>query len=472
MGQSHFTAPADRKPTQRASHRVGQFGWARVAILSGACVMLAACGSLTDREERIFGQRFDTRVPLSATLPNAAGEVPVIDETPVDRTAPISLPAAQQIAAWPQRGANAQNRIPHAAFAGQGQIWAVDIGAGNGRRNRLTADPVAGGGRIFTLDADGQVTAVSEAGSVLWRADLTAGFDRGGGISGGGLALEGGSLYVATGYGEVVALDAASGDVRWRQRLDAGATTPTVAGGLVYVVSRDNQAWAIDASSGRVRWQLQTAPSGAVLKGGAAPAVANGTVLFPFGTGELIAASANAGVRSWGTTVAGERRGVAYANVNDISGDPLIVGGTAYVGNQSGRVVALNASSGTRLWTAQDGAYSPLLPAGDALFFVSDRNELIRLDAATGERVWGTELPLFVNSRERRRRAVFTHFGPILAGGQLVVASGDGALRFFDPASGTQTREISFRGGAASNPIVMNGTLYVVSESGRLLAFR
>ncbi|MEL6532049.1 MAG: hypothetical protein AAFQ06_03325, partial [Pseudomonadota bacterium] len=89
MGQSHFTARADRKPTQSAEHRVGHFGWARAAILGGACVMLAACGSLTDREERIFGQRFDTRVPLSATLPNAAGEVPVIDETPVDRTAPI-----------------------------------------------------------------------------------------------------------------------------------------------------------------------------------------------------------------------------------------------------------------------------------------------------------------------------------------------------------------------------------------------
>lgn len=464
------------KPTEEEQLIMGQSRhfspMIRAALLVGLTLTIAGCGSLSDREERIFGQRFDTRVPLSTTLPNAAGEVPVIDPADVDRAAPISLPGQQQIAAWPQRGANAQNRIPHAAFAGQGQVWAVDIGAGNGRRTRLTADPVAGGGRIFALDAQGQVTAVSEAGAVLWRADLTAGFDRGGGISGGGLALDGATLYAATGYGEVVALEAASGAVRWRQRLDAGATTPTVAGGLVYVVSRDNQAWAIDAASGRVRWQLQTAPSGAVLKGGAAPAVGNGTVIFPFGTGEIIAASAGAGVRSWGTTVAGERRGVAYANVNDITGDPLIVGGTAYAGNQSGRVVALDVASGNRLWTAQDGAYSPLLQAGGALFFVSDRNELLRLDAASGERVWGSELPLFVNARERRRRAVFTHFGPILAGGQLVVASGDGALRFFDPTSGAQTREISFRGGAASNPIVMNGTLYVISESGRLLAFR
>lgn len=440
------------------------------AVALTALLVLSACAR--DQEPRVFGQRFDTRVPLSQTLPNEAGESPVVSNAAEDETRPISLPAAQNIAAWPQRGGNAQNRIPHANFAGAGQVWDVSIGAGNGRRTRLSADPVAGDGRIFAMDAQGQVTAVSEGGAVLWRADLTAGFDRGGGISGGGLALAGDALYASTGYGEVVAIDAASGAVRWRQRVDASVTTPTVADGLVFVVSRDSQAWAIDATNGRIRWQLPTAPAGPVLSGGAAPAVSGGTVVFPFGTGELIAASTQAGVRAWGTTVAGERRGVAYANVNDITGDPLIAGGTTYAGNQSGRVVALDTEGGERLWTAQEGSFSPLLAAGDSIFFVSDRNELMRLDAATGERIWGTELPFFEANRERRRRAVFTHYGPILAGGQLVVASGDGALRLFDPVSGEPTREVSFRGSASSNPIVMNGTLYLINDRGRLLAFR
>lgn len=150
----------------------------------------------------------------------------------------------------------------------------------------------------------------------------------------------------------------------------------------------------------------------------------------------------------------------------------MIVGNTLYAGNQSGRVVAMEASSGERLWTAQDGAYSPVLPAGDSIFFVSDRNELIRLDADTGERIWGTELPLYVNDRERRRQAVFTHYGPILAGGRLVVASGDGDIRFFDPESGAELSRVAIRGGAAAHPIVVNGTLYVVSGDGRLHAFR
>jgi outer membrane protein assembly factor BamB len=170
--------------------------------------------------------------------------------------------------------------------------------------------------------------------------------------------------------------------------------------------------------------------------------------------------------------VAGGRLGAAYSNVNDITSDPVVVGGTVYVGNQSGRVVALDPRSGTRQWTANEGSYSPVLAAGGSLFFVSDRNELIRLDAATGARVWGTELPLYVRERERRRRAVFTHYGPILASGRLVVASGDGLIRMFDPASGQLVQSIGLRGGAASRPIVVDNTLMVVNANGQLIAYR
>jgi outer membrane protein assembly factor BamB len=245
-----------------------------------------------------------------------------------------------------------------------------------------------------------------------------------------------------------------------------------VSGNSVFVVSRDNRAWAISTDVGRIQWELPSAPAQALRAGGAAPAVADGTVIFPYGSGELVAARRDTGVRTWATAVAGGRLGVAYSNISDITGDPVVAGGTVYAGNQSGRVVALSAATGERRWTATEGAYSPVLVAGGSLFFVSDRNELIRLDAETGDRIWGTELPLYVRERERRRRAVFTHYGPILAGGRLVVASGDNQIRFFDPVGGNLVGSVNLRGGAASHPIVVNNTLMVVTGDGRLVAYR
>ncbi|MCU4651848.1 PQQ-binding-like beta-propeller repeat protein [Roseibacterium sp. SDUM158016] len=439
-----------------------------LALALASVTVLAGCGN---REVILPGERFGTRVPLVETL---SGGASAGAEEQVDAARAINLPAASTYASWTQRGFDAQNRTPHAALsASPTQVWSANIGQGNSRRNRITADPVAGSGAVFTLDASAGVRAHSiSSGGLLWSADLTAGFDRGGNVSGGGLSLDGDTLYATTGYGELVALDASSGAVRWRQRLGAGLGTPTVSGNSVFVVSRDNRAWAISTDVGRIQWELPSAPAQALRAGGAAPAVADGTVIFPYGSGELVAARRDTGVRTWATAVAGGRLGVAYSNISDITGDPVVAGGTVYAGNQSGRVVALSAATGERRWTATEGAYSPVLVAGGSLFFVSDRNELIRLDAETGDRIWGTELPLYVRERERRRRAVFTHYGPILAGGRLVVASGDNQIRFFDPVGGNLVGSVNLRGGAASHPIVVNNTLMVVTGDGRLVAYR
>jgi outer membrane protein assembly factor BamB len=316
-----------------------------------------------------------------------------------------------------------------------------------------------------------QATALA-TGAPAWVASLVPDFDRGGNASGGGLALAGDRLYATTAYGEVLALDAATGSVIWRQRLGSVLGAPTVSGGLIYVVGRNSEAWAIAAEDGRLRWRVPSSDVPAVLIGGAAPAVADGRVIFPFPSGELVAAFPNTGATLWNSFVAGGRLGTAYAGINDITSDPVIVGGTIYAGNQSGRVVAMDARSGARQWAANEGAYSPVVVAGGSVFFVSDRNELIRLDASDGSRVWGTELPLYQANRPRRRQAVFTHYGPILAGGNLIVASGDGVIRMFAPDSGALTGTLELRGGAAAHPIVVDGTLLVVSQDGRLHAYR
>lgn len=115
---------------------------------------------------------------------------------------------------------------------------------------------------------------------------------------------------------------------------------------------------------------------------------------------------------------------------------------------------------------------SPVAVAGGSVFTVSDQAELVRLDAATGERIWGTELPFFKKNRITRREAVFAHYGPVIAGGRLWVGSSDGVLRSFDPVTGALAGQVELPGGAATNPVIVNQTLYIVSKTGRLLAFR
>ena len=436
-------------------------GVSRGLAVLATLVALAAC----ERELILEGERLDPRA-LSR-----AGPV----EVPPNREAPIALPAPVNHAAWTHRGGSVTHIITHPALSPQPQlVWSAPIGEGESRRFRISADPVVAEGRIFTLDAMATVTATGSDGRTLWSRDITPDWaGQGAGQSGGGLAIGGGRLFVTSAYGMIVALDPASGSELWRHRFDAPVTgPPAVRDGQVYAVASNSAAWALDVTDGKVLWQREAAPAPASMVGGAAPAVTEAAVVLPFPSGDVAAMRRGNGVEIWRSQVAGRRLGSANAGVTGISGDPVVTGGTVYVGNRSGRVAALDAATGALRWSARDGAFGPVWPAGDSLFLISDRGELVRLAAGSGARIWGVELERYLDTRERRRAEVVAHYGPVLAGGRLVVASNDGQLRSFDPVSGALLSSGEVPGGATTHPVVVGGVLYIVSRDGVLHAFR
>lgn len=431
----------------------------------GTLAVLALVVGCTKGEVILPGERLDVRTA-------AMGEDPA---TAIAAQAePIALPAAVANADWAQRGGNALHRSGNLALSSApAQIWTASIGSGDSRKNRITASPVVAGGRIFTLDAEARVTATGTNGATLWQTDLTPAADRSGDASGGGLAAGEGLVFAATGFGELVALDPASGGVVWRQKVEAAiGGAPAVSDGKVFIVARDDAAWAVRAADGKVEWILPGTPSGAGVAGVSAPAVDQRQVVYPFSSGQMIAVAKDSGTGLWQAHVAGKRRGRAYATVSDLTGDPVIADGIVYAGTSAGRFVAINADTGQPVWSAPDGALSAVSVAGGSVFLVNDEDQLMRMNAATGEEIWRVDLPYFTKDKEKRRKAIHAHYGPVLAGGRLVLVSSDGLIRSFDPASGALVGTVDLPGGAASGPAIAGGVLYVVTKDGKLRAFR
>lgn len=442
------------------------------------CAALAGVSACNRKDTRLPGERVAPEEALALAMAGdgTTAEAPEAANPAMSMGAPrpIAVGGSVANADWPQRAGSASHDAPQPALgAAPVRIWAANVGAGDSRKLRITADPVVAGGRVFTLDADSAVTATSTGGGIVWRQSLVPASERGGDAGGGGLAYGEGMVFATTGYGELVALDPASGAVRWRQRFDSPlGGAPTVAGGKVYVAARNGTATAVSAANGKLLWQLPALPKVGGVAGVSAPAVSGKFVLFPFASGHLIAADAETGGVVWQAFVEGNRAGRAFASVPDFTADPVIQGQTVYVGTAAGRIAALDLLTGAPLWTAREGAQSPVVVAGGSVFAVNDENQLIRLDAGSGELVWRVDLPYFTRDRLKKRRDIFAHFGPILAGGRLVVASSDGVLRSFDPASGALVHQTALAGGAAANAAVAGGTLFVLGRNGQLQAFR
>lgn len=434
----------------------------------GAVLTLIGLVGCSEPEVLLTGEREDLRADQAET------RLPRAPDTDINQRRSIRLAAQSANTSWTQSFGSSTYRTSHPALsATPSRIWSTRIGAGDGRRARVTASPVVGGGLIYTLDSGAQVAAVRPDGTLVWSVNLVPPTDDAEDATGGGLAYANGTLYVSSGFGRLTALDASNGAVRWRQRLDStGSGTPLVHDGLIYLVAGDDTGWAVRADTGRIAWQLTGTPSVANVLGAPAPVLAGKFTLFAFGSGEVTGAFRRGGATRWSTTVSGERIGRVTARIGDITGSPVVVGSRVYVGNHSGRMAALNTDTGERIWTVRQGALGPVWPAGDSLFVISDFNQLVRMNASDGALIWVQDLPGFVRNKPRRRAEVFAHYGPIVAGGRVVVASNDGFLRFYAPEDGSLVSTIEVPGGATTAPVVANRTLYLVSRDGQLHAYR
>ena len=278
---------------------------------------------------------------------------------------------------WPQAGGNVQHVVQHTGASGPlDKAWSVSIGEGSGRKGRVVAPPVIADGSIFTVDSRYKVAAFDEtSGDKLWsfkveavqrsstRVGKTSFIDRvkdpltftdGDGSDkegvGGGVAYANGIVYVATGLGKMVALDAKTGDVVWERETRVPLNSvPTVDNGRVFVISDDNELFALDIKNGDVLWSYQGITETASMLTSPAPAVIDDVVLAPFSSGELIALRVQNGGVLWQDALSSTARLTPLASLNDISGGPAVADGYVIATAQSGVMTAFDSVSYTHL---------------------------------------------------------------------------------------------------------------------------
>ena len=285
------------------------------------------------------------------------------------------------------------------------------------------------------------------------------------------MALAGGKLFVTTGFGYVFALDLKAGDRIWKRALPGPIRAgPTVAGGRVFVITIANELFALNAGTGRTLWSHTGITEIAGLIGGAAPAVANGVVIAPYSSGEVVALKVENGRVVWSDTLAALRRTNPVTSLPHIRARPVIDRGQVFVVSHSGRTVAIDLRSGSRIWERAIGSTQPPWVAGDFVYIVSLDGKVVCLSRRDGRVRWVRQLPRYEDEEDKEDPIYWA--GPVLAGNRVIVASSDEEVWFLMPGSGRVVRKLDTDGPVLIAPSVADGTLYLLTDDADLMAFR
>ncbi len=263
----------------------------------------------------------------------------------------------------------------------------------------VLASPVVDRTRVYLPVRTGRVTALALAdGREVWSIDLP--LTR-------GLALDGDLLFGVT-ANELIALDAATGTIRWRAAIGETQAAPAARGGWV-LVGAGPDLLAFRGADGYLVWR-QTL--GAELT--ATVSIDGDRAYTPLADGTLAALEVTHGTVVW------REKTPARPGAITVAGDRL------FAGCADDFFYAFDARDGDRRWRWRAGAdvLSPAAHDGERVYFTARDNVVRGVAFGSGVQKWR-------HAMETRPLA-----GPALDN-DVVILAGTGELRMLAAKSGT-----------------------------------
>ncbi len=353
------------------------------------------------------------------------------------------------------------------------QVFSTRVGIAAEEGTEI-AQPVADAKAVYTVTPGGIVTAVSALnGDVLWRLDIDPSPDETQTSVSGGLALANGNVIVHASKKTLVSLNAETGQENWRQNFDVFLSGgPTVIRNIIIVTDLDGRIYALSSEDGGQLWSRIGAQDATRIAGASSPAAFGNDIVASGGDGEIQVLNIEQGDFLWGENLTPVQLRTALDAIPDLRAHPIHDGGLVFVVTPSDQIFAFNASTGRQAW--QIPLHAPDMPwvSGDTLFLTTIDGRLYALRRNDGAIRWITELPGAYDPSLAMSEDAVRYTTPLLVSGKVLIGSSRGYLMSFDAASGQADQQLSTGQGITTAPLVANKTVFAISRSGVLFAYR
>lgn len=133
-------------------------------------------------------------------------------------------------------------------------------------------------------------------------------------------------------------------------------------------------------------------------------------------------------------------------------------------------MAAYELSTGQRIWELNLAGISTPAIAGEWIFTLTDDGRMLAIARSSGRVRWITQLQRWRDEKDKKGPIFWT--GPVLAGNHLWVASSRGEIWKLSTGEGSAQMFADIDQPVSLPPIVANGHLYVLDDSGTIHAWR
>jgi outer membrane protein assembly factor BamB len=328
-------------------------------------------------------------------------------------------------------------------------LWNASIGSLN-----FVLVPTVLKGVIYLASGDGEVLALNtDSGAPLWRASAGSGIAA-------GVGSDGRFVSVVTRGNEVVTFE--QGREIWRKRVaSAVVTPPLVAGERVFVMGVDRSVSAFDAVDGRRLWTYSKPGDALTLAQAGVVTAFRNTLLVGQGQ-RLTALDPLQGTVQWDVAMATPRGTNEVERLADLLGPVNRLGNRVCARAFQSAVACADATTGSLLWSRNVGGVNAVGANADLVFGADASDRITAWQAGSGDVAWTNEKLLYRGLS-----------GALAVGPNVVFGDGDGYVHFLNASSGEQQLRLPTDGKPIiGTPVLTSSTLIVTTKAGGIFAFR
>ena len=332
--------------------------------------------------------------------------------------------------------------------------WDVSVGKGH-EGLVLGLKPTTDGEQIYAASFDGNVIAFdTNRGRKIWKNNYDLSFTS-------GPTFKDGILVLGTNDGELIALDALTGEILWATTVSSEILAPVSIGDdKIFVRTVDGSLTALSKEDGAQQWLVNHKVPRLSLRGTSTPVKFANAVLCGFDDGKVSAYDVSNGTLLWETmlTPAGGRTEIE--KIMDIDAPMVILGNELYVGSYQGALGAMALESGDIIWVTEASIYAGMAADDNAVFVSEADGTVMALSRFTGREIWKKENLLYRNPT-----------APVIMDDSIVIGDLEGYLHWLDKTSGEIQERINIgKSKISSAPLVLNNSIYVLTDSGDLVS--
>ena len=257
-------------------------------------------------------------------------------------------------------------------------LWHANVGASENH----DFVPAMEGSAIYAASASGDIVRLDAAsGDQVWR--VNAGEKLSGGV-GAGANL----VLVGTSKGMVLAYDQ-NGKPLWKSKVSSEVlSAPKVSGGIVVVRAGDSRIFGLNAVDGKRKWVYERATPTLSLRSSAGVVIDGGMVYAGFAGGKLIEVRLEDGKVIWEASVAQPKGSTEIERIADITSLPVVDGSLVYAVAYQGKIAGIDRATGHIAWSRDISSYTGM-SSEDARVFVSHAGGAVyALEYSSGKTFW------------------------------------------------------------------------------------